>query len=262
MRRTLCLSFVSLFFSLHAPAEGDREAKELFLRGKQHYAAGRFEEAISAFKGAGRIRPSPLLDYNIGRCHEKLKQFAEAIASYKRYLAAAKDAPNRDEVLRWISALKEQKKASKRPRDPYEDLERTPASAPASRPAVPAAGAIAGGTAVSKPAAPTAATRAPARAKEPVHEAADPRSWSEGQGAPATPAAKGTASAAPNQPKRPAAPPPLTPPRPKDEGPFYKQWWFWVACVGGAVIGGFVIAVAASSKNQTAYRTGGLQVHF
>jgi hypothetical protein len=241
MRTALCMAVILAFASpARAQTDKDALAKQLFLRGKQQYAASTYEQAIASFKAAGAIRPSPVLDYNIGRCYDKLNRAAEAIAAYQRYLAASADNTHRAEIQSRIAELKKKVATS---RDPYDDHEppRPPASAPASRPSTPEEPGLAGPP-PSPPPSP------------PPHEATLPPAW--GGGA-STPVAAPQAS----PPQRRPLPPPQATPR-RDAGPFYKQWWFWAACAGGAVIAGFIIGIAATSHDNTGSHSSGLQVRF
>jgi hypothetical protein len=52
------------------------------------YKAGKYKEAIAAFREANKLQPDPRLDINIGRCFEKLGQFAEALLHCKIALNA------------------------------------------------------------------------------------------------------------------------------------------------------------------------------
>jgi hypothetical protein len=241
MRAAQCIALIlALASPVEAQSDKDVAAKRLFLRGKQQYSAAQYEQAIASFKAAGAIRPSPILDYNVGRCYDKLDRAAEAIAAYRRYLAATTEDTHRDEIQGRIAALKKKMAA---PRDPYADLEqpRPPASVPASLPSTPEEPGL-----VAPP---------PARVPSPPppHEASLPPAW-DGNTSSTTRAP--VASRPP--PQRPSPPPPPS----RDSGPVYKQWWFWVACAGGAVIAGFIIGIAATSHSDSASRTSGLQVHF
>jgi tetratricopeptide (TPR) repeat protein len=228
--------------------ERTRLAKEQFLRGKQRYADRKYADAIQSFRAAAALQPSPILDYNIGRCHEMLGQLDEAIAAFRRYLDGKKDAANRAEVKARIQALRARKRAARQPAasDPYEDLERSQArrspaaSAPASRPAV-AAARPAGADEPGAPRRPAAA----AAGDDLPHEAALPSSWGR---APAAATARPAPPASPAPPRTPGPPPA---PGRRDEGPVYKQWWFWVAIVGGAAIAGVVIATAVGSSSSS-----------
>mgnify|MGYP000871689974 FL=1 len=64
-------------------------AREHFDAGQQHYAAGRYSEAIGEFEAAYRLAPLPDLLFNIGQCHRQSGDPVLAIDYYKRYLAVA-----------------------------------------------------------------------------------------------------------------------------------------------------------------------------
>lgn len=105
--------------------EGSRaRARVLFLKAKAAYRGGRFAAAIVAFRAAGRLRPSPLLTFNIARCHEKLGHARAAIGAYRRYLRARPRAKNRSKVQAQIALLLRRLARGRREaKDPYEDLE-------------------------------------------------------------------------------------------------------------------------------------------
>ncbi len=63
------------------------EARRAFQQGAEHYEAGRYREAITAFRSAHALRPHPSVLFNIARCHENLAEFPEALALYERMLA-------------------------------------------------------------------------------------------------------------------------------------------------------------------------------
>jgi hypothetical protein len=251
----LALALVALAAGGTVRADDAALARAHFTRGKQHYAAGKFQEAIRSFRQAAAIQGSPTLEYNIGRCHEKLGQPDAAIAAYQRYLQGKPDASNRAEVQAKIAELRRLIAAGV-PKDPYEDLEK-PSSAPAPRTA-PASRAPA-----EEPGAPGAAPQVPPRdgreqQADPPHEASLPQSWR--PAARPAPAAPRLAQAAPRSPA--PSPRPAPPPSRRDEGPVYKQWWFWVAIAGGAVVAGFVIGVAATGSSSPSARSSGLEVRF
>src|SRR3954464_4685377 len=84
-----------------APAAGDAamaQAKQHFETGRNAYNAGDYVTAIREFKEAERLRPSPILDYNIGLANEKLGKRRVAVKYYKRYLEEQPNAANRGEV--------------------------------------------------------------------------------------------------------------------------------------------------------------------
>jgi tetratricopeptide (TPR) repeat protein len=83
-----------------APAGDDalNQAKTHFEAGKNAYNAGDWQTAIREFKAAEALRPSPILDYNIGLANEKLGKRRVAVKYYKRYLELQPNAANKAEV--------------------------------------------------------------------------------------------------------------------------------------------------------------------
>ncbi len=92
-------------------------AKAAFDRGREHAAAGRYEDAISEFEQALALRPSAGLHYNIAVCHHRLLLAAEedseehethraaAVSAYNAYLDAAPQAKDRYAVAATIQDL-------------------------------------------------------------------------------------------------------------------------------------------------------------
>jgi tetratricopeptide (TPR) repeat protein len=62
-------------------------ARREYRRGAALYEAHAYSEAAAAFEAARRAKSLPALDFNIGRCYEKLEQWPAAIEAYRRYLA-------------------------------------------------------------------------------------------------------------------------------------------------------------------------------
>jgi hypothetical protein len=83
-------------------------AKQHFEAGRNAYNAGDFPNAIREFKAAEALRPSPVLDYNIGLANEKLQRRRVAVRYYHRYLEGAPAAPNRAEVEARIAQLEKE----------------------------------------------------------------------------------------------------------------------------------------------------------
>lgn len=70
-------------------AEAPPEAMAHFERGREHFRAGRYREAIADLKTALALDPaSPTLMYNVAYTHELLGEHDEAIAYYRKYLDA------------------------------------------------------------------------------------------------------------------------------------------------------------------------------
>jgi tetratricopeptide (TPR) repeat protein len=90
------------------PAAGDealQQAKTHFEAGKNAYNAGDYPSAIREFKAAEALRPSPVLDYNIGLANEKLGKKRVAVKYYRRYLEGMPNAANRSTVEASIAQL-------------------------------------------------------------------------------------------------------------------------------------------------------------
>src|SRR5688500_9444253 len=83
MNKVLVLPIVALiaFFSVVAPAQ---TADEIFNQGREHYAAKRYEAAISSFQNYLSKAPSdPGAYYNIGLSYQGLNRHAEAVEAFK-----------------------------------------------------------------------------------------------------------------------------------------------------------------------------------
>src|SRR5262245_24150773 len=79
-------------------------AKQHFERGKELYRTGKYEEAIREFNQADRVRPSPILIFNIGLALERLGRCKDAILHFERYLREQPDADNRADTEQKIAA--------------------------------------------------------------------------------------------------------------------------------------------------------------
>ena len=107
MVRMLGIAVVVLLFAGTATAENRLAAKESFRRGMQHYNLAEYSEALADFKDAYRNYEDPSLLFNIAQCERQLDHKPEAIRGYKTYLAAASNAPNREEVKQMIAELEQ-----------------------------------------------------------------------------------------------------------------------------------------------------------
>lgn len=110
MSRLLALSCLlfSAAPSLAQEIDPDTEiARRHFDRGTEHYAAGRYAEAVREFEAAREVKSKPAFDYNIGRCYDRLERFEEAVAAYQRYLRSSPDDGEAAELQQRIDVLKE-----------------------------------------------------------------------------------------------------------------------------------------------------------
>jgi hypothetical protein len=84
-----------------------REAAKHFERGVALYGEADYRGALVEFKRAAQLAPNPTVLYNIGQTQYQLREYAEALATFQRYLAeAAPSAANRAEVEGTIEVLK------------------------------------------------------------------------------------------------------------------------------------------------------------
>jgi tetratricopeptide (TPR) repeat protein len=102
-------------------ADPDTEvARKHFARGSEFYRIGRYEEALREFESSRRAKGLAPLDYNIGRCLDRLERYREAIEAYRRYLDGAYAAPDATEVRDRVAVLEQRlaEEAAARSRTP------------------------------------------------------------------------------------------------------------------------------------------------
>ncbi len=73
---------------------------------KEAYARGDYPKAVAAFEAAYARAPLAKYLYNLGRCHEKLGDFAPAAGYLEGYLRAVPDAEDRAEVEGLIEVIR------------------------------------------------------------------------------------------------------------------------------------------------------------
>jgi hypothetical protein len=254
-------------------ADDRNEAKEHFTRGKQLYDTGKFRAAIAEFEAADRMSPAPLLQFNIGLCHERLGDRREALRRYRLYLEKAPAAPNRDAVEVRIARLEQELRAqaanaaqaaglaSKPTAGPSPPASATPKTGDAELDRVAAidVGAI---HAKRGTASPDLAQPARSDSLQPEHKdaAVVPPAGPPGPpptGAPLSARSGVSGSVPPGGPPPtgaslpgsggvpPGGPPPETPSK-----PIYKEWWFWVIIGVGALIAVDIAVTAAHSGSS------------
>jgi tetratricopeptide (TPR) repeat protein len=104
-------------------ADADTQrAREAFREGQKHYNLGEFSDALERFKEAYRLKPDPVLLYNIGQCQWKMGDLKAAVHSYRAYLRGAGDVANRPEVEARIAELeqkiRDREAAAAQPKEP------------------------------------------------------------------------------------------------------------------------------------------------
>jgi tetratricopeptide (TPR) repeat protein len=106
------------------------QAKTHFEAGKNAYNAGDYQTAIREFKAAEALRPSPILDYNIGLANEKLGKKRVAVKYYRRYLEGMPNATNRPTVEASIAQLEREIAAQPPPSNPPPGTAEQPSDMP------------------------------------------------------------------------------------------------------------------------------------
>jgi tetratricopeptide (TPR) repeat protein len=105
----------------------ERQAREHYRRGKDAYAAQRFEEAYREFEAGYRLSDRPLFLLNMGHAKRKAGDLPMAKALFRRFLQLQPDSPHRAEVE---NLLRDVEAALPAPAQPLEPL-------PAAPPVVP-----------------------------------------------------------------------------------------------------------------------------
>jgi tetratricopeptide (TPR) repeat protein len=81
------------------------EAKRLAARAQVHYDLGEYTEAISDYREAYRLRPTPGLLFNLGQAYRLMGDCVSATTMYRNYLRLAPRTPYRKLVRQHLSAL-------------------------------------------------------------------------------------------------------------------------------------------------------------
>jgi hypothetical protein len=186
--------------------------------------SGNLDEAIAAYETAYQRRPVPILLYNIGRLHHRLRHYADAVRYYSRYLEtqAQEEAEQRARARQYLEdATKELQQGPAPTREPTRE--------PTLVPLLPAA---------AQPTPTTASVVTPAEPPA-VRQTAVPQT---------------VAPLASQGPQEPAAAP-----REKVNTPLYKRWWLW-ALVGGVVVAGAVGLGVGLGMSQPAAAPGAMSL--
>lgn len=141
---TILLVLVGLALTTTVPANAqdataEAEARSVFDAGQVAFNDARYGDALVYFERAYRLSHRPALLFNIGLCHDRLRDDAAAIEAYERYLAEVPSAPNRREVDGRLEALHRAQRLPVHPADVAE-VDTAPAvtgrGAPTASPAV------------------------------------------------------------------------------------------------------------------------------
>ena len=116
-------------------ADAPETARMRYRVGRHLYKQGRFEEAAREFEAALAMHPtSARFAYNLARCRERTGDRAGGAAAYRRYLALAPEASDRDDVEALVRLLEGPAALAPEPAAPPVEVE-----APAPEPAPPGA---------------------------------------------------------------------------------------------------------------------------
>jgi tetratricopeptide (TPR) repeat protein len=85
----------------------ETDARAHYDRGAALYEAGEYTQALDEFIAARRASQLVALEFNIGRCYERLHRIEEAIAAYRRYANRAPPPQDAADVRRLITILQD-----------------------------------------------------------------------------------------------------------------------------------------------------------
>jgi len=84
-------------------AQARTRARELTAQASAAYRAQDFAGALQLFERAHALVPAPELLFNLGQCQRHLRRDAQAQRSFRAYLRARPNAPEREQIERWIA---------------------------------------------------------------------------------------------------------------------------------------------------------------
>lgn len=117
--------------------EEDTRARELFLEGEAHYAAGRYELAAERYLDAYELSQRPELLFNLGNAFERMGEYEKAADYLRRYADSprARDVVSvRERVRRLEAAAAEEQRRAEQEREQAQTPEVEQPVAPSSTP--------------------------------------------------------------------------------------------------------------------------------
>ena len=90
------------------PSDDGKHAVELFDQSAAAYDAGQFAKAAELLKEAYKLRPDPVLLYNLARAYEGMGALPDAVQAYTDFLAADPTAKDRGAIEARIATLRAQ----------------------------------------------------------------------------------------------------------------------------------------------------------
>lgn len=230
------------------PADSARaEARVHFRNGARLIRAGSYDAAVAEFSEAYRLYPNERIHYDLAQAYRLKHDDAQAIAHYRRYLAAVHEGELALDARQQLTALGA-------PAEATESLTALRASLDVSQPSAPtsAGKAIELGSAAPNALGPDGTSPSATEPGPTATSPTAPRSPSASRpAAPALPSAAGARVPPPGSPEvRLDGSQASAKPRPR---PAYKKWWPWtlggVALIGGAI--GLGLALSPHSPAPT-----------
>lgn len=106
--RSLVVFVSLLLFAIPARSQAPDQAarvRELYESGTTHYNLREYQDALSDFKSAYRMRPDPVFLFNIAQCYRQLGDPEQAASYYRAFRRELPDAANRADVDRLIAEM-------------------------------------------------------------------------------------------------------------------------------------------------------------
>ncbi len=100
----------------------DERARELYLEGDAHYAAGRYEEAARSFTEAYELSKRSQLLFNLGNTYERMGDYEQAAAYLQEYI----DQPRARDVVSIRQRIRRLNEAAERERRRVQDQAANP----------------------------------------------------------------------------------------------------------------------------------------
>ena len=102
--RVIALACV-LAIALPARADDKADAQRLYSEGQTKYRAGDFAGAADSFRAAYEHDKDPVYLFNIAQAYRFAKACGSSAEYYRKFLAAAPNAPNRDKVTELLQEM-------------------------------------------------------------------------------------------------------------------------------------------------------------
>ncbi len=116
------------------PARGRQSAEAQALghyeEGTKAYNEGDYARAVAEYKAGYKLKPEPVLLYNIAQSYRLGGDLVQATTYYKLFLKNKPNAPNRREVEERIRKLEEETRAKSPPPDPTPVASAAPSPSP------------------------------------------------------------------------------------------------------------------------------------